>query len=110
MIITPILSYCNIVARHPDCPPKGRFGKNVYVQTTLLKFEERLPLDKMGMVLDRQGLDLSEAKIIGTLRNGKDAFIYETLGTLPATWTQRGLNPSEALSNALTSNWTNTTS
>lgn len=26
------------VARHPDCPPDGRFGKNLMVQTTLMKF------------------------------------------------------------------------
>jgi transposase len=58
---------CNIVARHPDCPPTGRFGKNVYVQTTLLKFEERLPLDKMGMVLDRQGLGVTDATILELL-------------------------------------------
>jgi transposase len=53
----------SIVARHPDCPPRGRFGKNVYVQTTLLKFEDRLPLDKIGSVLGRQGLETSNATI-----------------------------------------------
>jgi len=36
------------VARHPDCPPDERFGKNVYVQTTLMKFEERLPFGKIS--------------------------------------------------------------
>lgn len=27
-----------IVSRHQDCPPEGRFRKNVCIQTTLLKF------------------------------------------------------------------------
>ena len=57
----------NIVARHPDCPPTGRFGKNVYIQTTLLKFEERLPLDKIGAVLSRQGLDITDATVLELL-------------------------------------------
>lgn len=47
------------IATHPDCPPAGRFGKNVYVQTTLHKFEERLPLGKMGHVFERSGLKIS---------------------------------------------------
>ena len=58
---------CSIVARHPDCPPKGRFGKKVYVQTTLLKFEERLPLERVGKVLSRQGLDITEATVLELL-------------------------------------------
>ena len=47
------------VAVHPDCPPVGRFGKNVYVQTTLHKFEERLPLARIGSVFERSGLKIS---------------------------------------------------
>ena len=47
------------VARHPDCPPCGRFGKNVYVQATLHKFEERLPLEKITSTLERSGLEIS---------------------------------------------------
>lgn len=58
---------CRIVSRHPDCPPKGRFGKNVYVQTTLLKFEERLPLERIGKVLSRQGLDTTDATVLELL-------------------------------------------
>ena len=46
------------VAFHQDCPPAGRFGKNVYVQATLHKFEERLPLVKMRSVLERFGLKI----------------------------------------------------
>ncbi len=56
-----------IVSRHPDCPPKGRFGKTVYVQTTLLKFEERLPLERIGKVLSRQGLDITDATVLELL-------------------------------------------
>jgi len=47
------------VARHPDCPPTGRFGKNIYIQTTLFKFEERLPLEKIGPAFERFGFDVS---------------------------------------------------
>jgi len=58
---------CRIVSRHPDCPPKGRLGKTVYVQTTLLKFEERLPLERIGRVLSRQGLDITDATVLELL-------------------------------------------
>ena len=44
---------------HPDCPPSGRFGKNVYVQATLHKFLDRLPLQKGASALGRAGLGLS---------------------------------------------------
>jgi transposase len=40
------------VSKHPDCPPDGRFGKNVLVQTTLMKFQERLPLQKVCEALE----------------------------------------------------------
>lgn len=53
------------VARHPDCPPDGRFGKNVLVQTTLMKYDERLPLEKDRDVLERQyGLSVTPATIL----------------------------------------------
>ncbi len=58
---------CKIVSRHPDCPPKGRLGKKVYVQTTLLKFEERLPMERIGRVLARQGLDITDATVFELL-------------------------------------------
>jgi transposase len=41
-------------ARHPDCPPDGRFGKNVLVQTTLMKFEQRLPFEKISQQLESE--------------------------------------------------------
>ena len=34
-------------ARHPECPPSGRFGRNVLVQATLMKYEDRLPHRKV---------------------------------------------------------------
>lgn len=55
------------VARHPDCPPAGRFGKNVYVQATLHKFEERLPLDKIGSAFERSGLEVSAPTVLELL-------------------------------------------
>lgn len=55
------------VARHPDCPPAGRFGKNVYVQATLHKFEERLPLDKSVSVFKRLGLEISAPTVLELL-------------------------------------------
>jgi transposase len=49
----------HVVARHPDCPPEGRFGRNVSVQATLLKYEERLPFRKVKAALQRQGLTVT---------------------------------------------------
>jgi transposase len=50
------------VARHPDCPPEGRFGRNLLVQATLMKYEERLPHKKVCETLDRTyGLSITPA-------------------------------------------------
>lgn len=56
-----------ITARHPDCPPEGVFGKNVYVQTTLLRYEDRLPIRKVKAALDRQGLNVSPSTVLEIL-------------------------------------------
>lgn len=57
------------VARHPDCPPDGRFGKNVLVQTTLMKFEDRLPHKKVCETLDRvYGLSVTPATVLDITR------------------------------------------
>ena len=40
--------------RHPDCPPDGVFGKNALIQTTLMKFEERLPFEKISQQMESQ--------------------------------------------------------
>jgi len=53
-----------VIAKHSDCPPDGRFGKNVLVQTTLLKYEERVPLRKIQVVLQRNGLTITPASIL----------------------------------------------
>lgn len=57
-----------ITARHPDCPPEGVFGKNVYVQTTLLRYEDRLPLRKVQAALERQGLTVTPSTVLEILR------------------------------------------
>jgi transposase len=41
-------------AKHPDCPPDGVFGKNALIQTTLMKFEQRLPLEKICQQMESQ--------------------------------------------------------
>jgi transposase-like protein len=56
------------VSRHPDCPPNGRFGRNVYVQTTLMKYELRLPLRKVQAALERQGLKVTPSTVLEILR------------------------------------------
>jgi len=57
---------CNrkFTASNPDVPKKGRFGKNVLAQTTLMKYEERLPHRKIQTALERQyGLKVSAGTI-----------------------------------------------
>jgi len=57
------------ISRHPDCPPDGRLGKNVLVQTTLMRYEDRLTLRKVVEALARQhGLILSPATILDITR------------------------------------------
>jgi len=57
------------VARHPDCPPEGRFGRNVLVQATLMKYEERLPHVKVCETLDRTyGLSITPATALDITR------------------------------------------
>jgi transposase len=56
-------------SRHPDCLPDGRFGKNVLVQTTIMKFEERLPLQKVVDGLGRQyKLPITPATVLDITR------------------------------------------
>jgi transposase len=58
----------HVAARNPDLPPEGRFGKNVYVQTTLLRYEERLPLRKVQTALERQNLTVTPSTVLEVLR------------------------------------------
>ena len=41
------------IARHPDCPKKGRFGYNLLSNVSLLKFDGRLPNRKIVEALER---------------------------------------------------------
>ena len=56
-------------ARHPDCPPDGIFGKNTLVQTTLMKFGERLPFEKICQQMECQfGLPMTPASAFDITR------------------------------------------
>ena len=56
-------------SRHPECPPKGRFGRNVLVQATLMKYEERLPHRKVCESLERTyGLRVTPATVLDITR------------------------------------------
>jgi len=57
------------VARHPDCPPEGRFGRKVLIQATLMKYEERLPHVKVSEALERTyGLRVTPATVLDITR------------------------------------------
>lgn len=57
------------VSKHPDCPPDGRFGKNILVQATLMKFQERLPLQKVCEALEtHHGLPVTPATVMDITR------------------------------------------
>ena len=47
-----------------------------------------------------------QRKIMGTFRNEKGTWIYETMMSLLATWKQQGLNRYEAMGKSLTAAWT----
>lgn len=52
-------------SRHLDCPPDGVFGKNALIQTTLMKFELRLPFEKISEQMEQQfGLPLTPASAL----------------------------------------------
>jgi transposase len=55
--------------RHPDCPPDGVFGKNALIQTTLMKFEQRLPLKKIVQQMENEfGLPMTAASALEITR------------------------------------------
>jgi len=63
-----------VVANDSDCPSEGRFGNNTIAQTTLLKYEDRLPHRKIREALRRMhGLDISPAAILDLTRRAADA-------------------------------------
>ena len=63
-----------VVASNPNIPVAGRFGNNVIAQTTLLKYEDRLPHRKIQNALIRlHGLDICPATILDLTRRAADA-------------------------------------
>ena len=63
-----------VEAIDPDCPSEGRFGNNTIAQTTLLKYEERLPHRKIQDTMRRVfGLNISPATILDLTRRAADA-------------------------------------
>jgi len=63
----------HVVARHPDCPPEGRFGKNLLTQVSLWKYEGRLPHRKIREMLKWQyGLSITAASILDVTRRVSD--------------------------------------
>jgi transposase len=63
-----------VEAVDPDCPSEGRFGNNTIAQTTLLKYEDRLPHRKIQGTMRRVfGLELSPATIFDLTRRAADA-------------------------------------
>ena len=58
----------HVAARNPDIPSEGRFGRNVYVQTTLMRYEERLPLRKVKAALERRNLTVTPSTVLEVLR------------------------------------------
>lgn len=58
-----------IVADHPDLPKEGDFGKNILAQTTLMKYQDRLPHRKIQEALNRQfDLEISPGAIFDFTR------------------------------------------
>jgi transposase len=63
-----------VVANDANCPFEGRFGNNIIAQTTLLKYEDRLPHRKIQDALKRlHGLNISPATILDLTRRAADA-------------------------------------
>jgi len=63
-----------VAANDANCPIEGRFGNNTIAQTTLLKYEDRLPHRKIQDALSRlHGLHVSPATILDLTRRAADA-------------------------------------
>jgi transposase len=63
-----------VVAKDASCPHKGKFGNNTIAQTTLLKYEDRLPHRKIQSALNRMhGLKISPATIFDLTRRAAEA-------------------------------------
>lgn len=67
-----------VVANDESCPHKGKFGNNTIAQTTLLKYEDRLPHRKIQRTLDRMhGLKISPATIFDLTHRAAEAIQSE---------------------------------
>ena len=63
-----------VVATDSVCPKEGMFGNNTIAQTTLLKYEDRLPHRKIQNALNRQyGLEICPATILDLTRRAADS-------------------------------------
>ena len=63
-----------VAANDAGCPNEGIFGNNTIAQTTLLKYEDRLPHRKIQNALRRlHGLNISPATILDLTRRAADA-------------------------------------
>jgi transposase len=63
-----------VTANDAACSLEGRFGNNIIAQTTLLKYEDRLPHRKIQNALRRlHGLNISPATILDLTRRAADA-------------------------------------
>ena len=63
-----------VTATDAGCPKEGIFGNNTIAQTTLLKYEDRLPHRKIQNALKRQyELDISPAMILDLTRRAADS-------------------------------------
>jgi transposase len=68
--------HMEIIANHPDLPKEGDFGKNLLAQTTLMKYEDRLPHRKIQEALNRQfNLEISPGAIFDFTRRTSDSLI-----------------------------------
>lgn len=66
--------YREVVGNNAGCPNEGKFGNNTIAQTTLLKYEDRLPHRKIQDALRRlHGLNISPATILDLTRRAADA-------------------------------------
>ena len=63
-----------VIARHPDCPKEGRFGKNVTAVSTLLKHKGRLTYRNVTDMLEIQhGIGIAPATVMEMTRRAADS-------------------------------------
>lgn len=73
---------CEIVTAKTDLPNEGIFGKNIITQTTLMKYEDRLPARKVTDTLNRTFLlDITHPTVLNIIQRvvKKAQFAYEQL-------------------------------